>query len=105
MLIFETLGKNARLLSPSYHDAAAFTARSRVVEVFDVSAEHRAGKRTLSAERGEGEACFEITARELANARKDMNLSRCLSAGYVLANKRALENWEQDPQSQVPNPC
>ena len=36
-----------------------------------------------------------ITARELAQIRKTLNLSRGLFAGYLRTNVRTLENWEQ----------
>jgi len=66
-----------------------------LVEGFDALADQRAGKRTLRTHVLKVKPAPEITARELAKVRQDMNLSRGLFARYLRTNVRTLENWEQ----------
>jgi len=66
-----------------------------LAEGFDALAERRAGKRTLRTHVMKVKPAPEITARELAKVRRDMNLSRGLFARYLRTNVRTLENWEQ----------
>jgi len=66
-----------------------------LTEGFDALADQRAGKRTLRTHAVKAKPAPEITARELAKLREDMNLSRGLFAGYLRTNVRTLENWEQ----------
>ncbi len=64
-------------------------------EGFDALADQRSGKRTLRTHVVKVKPAPRITARELANVRKKMKLSRGLFAGYLRTNVRTLENWEQ----------
>lgn len=66
-----------------------------VMEGFDALADQRAGKRTLRTHSVKAKPAPNITARQLAKVRKDMNLSRGLFASYLRTNVRTLENWEQ----------
>jgi putative transcriptional regulator len=66
-----------------------------LTEGIDALAEHRAGKRTLRTHTVKTKPAPKITARELAQIRKALNLSRGLFAGYLRTNVRTLENWEQ----------
>ena len=66
-----------------------------LVEGFDALADQRAGKLTLRTHVLKAKPAPEITARELAKVRQDMNLSRGLFARYLRTNVRTLENWEQ----------
>jgi putative transcriptional regulator len=65
-----------------------------LLEGFDALADQRAGKRTLRRHALKVKPAPKITARELAKARQDMNLSRGLFARYLRTNVRTLENWE-----------
>lgn len=66
-----------------------------LVEGFDALAERRAGKRTLRTHAFRMQPAPTLTARELTNLRKQLNLSRGVLAGYLRTNVRTLENWEQ----------
>jgi putative transcriptional regulator len=66
-----------------------------LTEGFDALADQRAGKRTLRTHAVKAKPAPRITARELAQIRKTLNLSRGLFAGYLRTNVRTLENWEQ----------
>lgn len=66
-----------------------------LVEGFGALADRRAGKRTLRTHMFRMKAAPKLTARELTNLRKQLNLSRGVLAGYLRTNVRTLENWEQ----------
>ena len=66
-----------------------------LTEGFDALADRRAGKRTLRTHAVKVKPAPKITARELAQIRRTLNLSRGLLAGYLRTNVRTLENWEQ----------
>lgn len=66
-----------------------------LAEGFDALADQRTGKRTLRTHTVKIKPAPNITGRELAKVREDMNLSRGLFAGYLRTNVRTLENWEQ----------
>ncbi len=66
-----------------------------LVEGFGALADRRAGKRTLRTHAFRMKAAPRLTARELTNLRKQLNLSRGVLAGYLRTNVRTLENWEQ----------
>jgi putative transcriptional regulator len=66
-----------------------------LTEGFDALRDQRAGKRTLRTHALKAKPAPKITPRELAQLRKELNLSRGLFAGYLRTNVRTLENWEQ----------
>ncbi len=66
-----------------------------LTEGVDALADQRAGTRTLRTYAVRAKPAPKITARELAQLRKELNLSRGLFAGYLRTNVRTLENWEQ----------
>jgi putative transcriptional regulator len=66
-----------------------------LTEGFDALRDQRVGKRTLRTHAFKPKPAPKITPRELAQLRKDLNLSRGLFAGYLRTNARTLENWEQ----------
>jgi putative transcriptional regulator len=61
----------------------------------DALAAQRTGKRTLRTHTVTALPAPKISARELTQLRKQLNLSRGLFAGYLRTNVRTLENWEQ----------
>jgi putative transcriptional regulator len=66
-----------------------------LTEGFDALRDQRAGKRTLRTHAVKAKPVPKIAPRELAQLRKELNLSRGLFAGYLRTNVRTLENWEQ----------
>jgi putative transcriptional regulator len=66
-----------------------------LTEGFDALRDQRAGKQTLRTHAIKAKPAPKITPRELAQLRKELNLSRGLFAGYLRTNVRTLENWEQ----------
>lgn len=66
-----------------------------LTEGFDALAAQRVGKRTLRTHAVKSRPAPRVTARELRQVRKELNLSRGLFAGYLRTNARTLENWEQ----------
>ncbi len=55
----------------------------------------RQGKMTLRTHSVESRPPPKVSAREVANLRRDLKMSRGLFAAYLRTNVRTLENWEQ----------
>jgi putative transcriptional regulator len=75
-----------------------------LTEGIDALADHRAGKRTLRTHTVKSKPAPKITARELGQIRKSLNLSRDLCAGYLRTNVRTLKNSKQgraEPNAQA----
>ena len=68
---------------------------AEITEGIDALAAQRTGKRTLRTHTVTTLPAPKISARELTQLRKQLNLSRGLFAGYLRTNVRTLENWEQ----------
>lgn len=66
-----------------------------ISEGFAALAEARQGKRTLRTHVFEFKPAPEVTPEELIRVREQLNLSRALFAGYLRANVRTRESWEQ----------
>jgi putative transcriptional regulator len=64
-------------------------------EGFDALAAERAGKITLRQHVVEAQPVPELSAVDLVDLRKRLNLSRTVFARYLRTNERTLENWEQ----------
>jgi putative transcriptional regulator len=60
----------------------------------DLAAE-RQGKMTLRTHAVESRPPPKVSARDVANLRRDLKMSRGLFAAYLRTNVRTLENWEQ----------
>ena len=64
-------------------------------EGFEALADDRAGKITLRQHVVEAQPVPELSAADLVDLRKRLNLSRTVFARYLRTNERTLENWEQ----------
>jgi putative transcriptional regulator len=64
-------------------------------EGFDALAAERVGKITLRHHVVEARPVPELSAADLVDLRKRLNLSRAVFARYLRTNERTLENWEQ----------
>lgn len=64
-------------------------------EGFDALAGEREGKLTLRTHTVADIPAPEISASELIELRRRLNVSRAIFAAYMRTNVRTLENWEQ----------
>nr|WP_298411696.1 helix-turn-helix domain-containing protein [uncultured Halomonas sp.] len=66
-----------------------------LTEGFEALADARKGKRTLRTHAVTLSDSPEITAQDLVQTRKKLNMSQGVFAHYLRTNQRTLENWEQ----------
>ena len=68
---------------------------AELMEGFDALAGEREGKLTLRTHTVADIPAPEISASELIELRRRLNVSRAIFAAYMRTNVRTLENWEQ----------